>query len=127
MQDSPLYDVQQICDLKEMLAASVERFGDNSAFLRKQAPSSAYEPVSFRQFQSDVNAFGTAVASFSAGLRLHPIRNLFRARWSYLVQHPVGRIANAIGQCIGVRPQSLPMSPPKLLKLIDEHKARNGG
>ena len=41
---------------------------------------------------------GTAVASFSAGLRLHLIRNLFRARWSYLVQHPVGRIANAIGQ-----------------------------
>ena len=36
-------------------------------------------------------------------------------------------IANAIGQCIGVRPQSLPMSPPKLLKLIDEHKAKNGG
>ena len=36
-------------------------------------------------------------------------------------------IANAIGQCIGVRPQSLPMSPPKLLKLIDDHKAKNGG
>ena len=36
-------------------------------------------------------------------------------------------IANAIGQCIGVRPQSLPMSPPKVLKLIDEHKAKNGG
>jgi CO/xanthine dehydrogenase Mo-binding subunit len=36
-------------------------------------------------------------------------------------------IANAIGKCIGVRPQSLPMSPPKLLKLIDEHKAKNGG
>ena len=36
-------------------------------------------------------------------------------------------IANAIGQVIGVRPQSLPMSPPKLLKLIDEHRAKNGG
>ena len=41
---------------------------------------------------------GGAVASFSAGLRLQLIRNLFRARWSYLVQHPVGLIANAIGQ-----------------------------
>jgi ATP-binding cassette subfamily C protein len=41
---------------------------------------------------------GGAVASFSAGLRLQLIRNLFRARWSYLVQHPVGQIANAIGQ-----------------------------
>jgi CO/xanthine dehydrogenase Mo-binding subunit len=36
-------------------------------------------------------------------------------------------IANAIGQVIGVRPQSLPMSPPKILKLIEEHKAKNGG
>ena len=61
MQDIPLYDVRRICDLKDMLAASVERFGDNPAFLRKQDPSSAYEPVSFRQFQSDVNAFGTAL------------------------------------------------------------------
>jgi ATP-binding cassette subfamily C protein len=41
---------------------------------------------------------GTAIANFSAGLRLQVIRNLFRARWSYLVQHPVGQIANAIGQ-----------------------------
>jgi CO/xanthine dehydrogenase Mo-binding subunit len=36
-------------------------------------------------------------------------------------------IANAIGQCIGVRPRSLPMSPPKLLKLIEEARARKGG
>ncbi|MCC6887595.1 MAG: xanthine dehydrogenase family protein molybdopterin-binding subunit [Hyphomicrobiales bacterium] len=37
-------------------------------------------------------------------------------------------IANAVGQCIGVRPQSLPMSPPKILKLIEEQrKAKPGG
>jgi CO/xanthine dehydrogenase Mo-binding subunit len=36
-------------------------------------------------------------------------------------------IANAIGACIGVRPQSLPMSPPKILKLIGEAKAKNVG
>ena len=28
-------------------------------------------------------------------------------------------IANAIGDAIGVRPTSLPMSPPKLLELMD--------
>jgi ATP-binding cassette subfamily C protein len=41
---------------------------------------------------------GTAIAGFSARLRLEIIRNLFRARWSYLVRHPVGHIANALGQ-----------------------------
>ena len=32
-------------------------------------------------------------------------------------------IANAIGKAIGVRPQSLPMSPPRILKLIKERDA----
>jgi CO/xanthine dehydrogenase Mo-binding subunit len=32
-------------------------------------------------------------------------------------------IANAIGAAIGVRPRSLPMSPPKILKLIEEARA----
>jgi CO/xanthine dehydrogenase Mo-binding subunit len=36
-------------------------------------------------------------------------------------------IANAIGNAIGIRPQSLPMSPPRLLKLIEEKRAREGG
>jgi CO/xanthine dehydrogenase Mo-binding subunit len=31
-------------------------------------------------------------------------------------------IANAIGNATGVRPRSLPMSPPRLLKLLDEAK-----
>jgi hypothetical protein len=32
-------------------------------------------------------------------------------------------IANAIGEATGVRPTSVPMSPPKLLKLLEEAKA----
>jgi CO/xanthine dehydrogenase Mo-binding subunit len=35
-------------------------------------------------------------------------------------------IANAIGAAIGVRPRSLPMSPPKILKLIEEARAGRG-
>ncbi|HSO61929.1 MAG TPA: AMP-binding protein [Desulfobacterales bacterium] len=61
MKDTPLYDVRRISDLKEMLAGSVAEFGDAAAFLRKKDPAAAYEPVSFRQFQSDVDAFGTAL------------------------------------------------------------------
>lgn len=33
-------------------------------------------------------------------------------------------IANAIGEVIGIRPRSLPMSPPKVLKLIEEAQAK---
>ena len=32
-------------------------------------------------------------------------------------------IANAIGDAIGIRPRSLPMSPPRLLKLMDDARA----
>lgn len=61
MKEIPLYDVRRIRDLKDMLAGSVAEFGDQPAFLRKKNPAAAYEPVSFRQFQSDVNGFGTAL------------------------------------------------------------------
>jgi ATP-binding cassette subfamily C protein len=37
-----------------------------------------------------------AIADFSSGLRSRLIATLFRANWSYLVQHPIGRIANSI-------------------------------
>jgi CO/xanthine dehydrogenase Mo-binding subunit len=36
-------------------------------------------------------------------------------------------IANAIGAATGVRPLALPMSPPRLLKLLDEADARGAG
>ena len=36
-------------------------------------------------------------------------------------------IANAIGRCIGIRPQALPMSPPRILKLIEEARAQGLG
>ena len=43
-----------------------------------------------------------ALAEFTSGLRSRLIRNLFRANWSYLVQHSVGRMANLIsGQASG--------------------------
>ena len=36
-------------------------------------------------------------------------------------------VANAIGAAIGIRPQSLPMSPPKVLKLIEEAEEKGIG
>ena len=43
------------------------------------------------------------------------------------VMPTMAAIANAIGDAIGIRPRSLPMSPPKLLKLIEEAHAKNTG
>lgn len=61
MKTSPPYKVRPISDLREMLSGSAAVFGDRPAFLRKKAPFADYEPVSYRRFQSDVDALGTAL------------------------------------------------------------------
>jgi ATP-binding cassette, subfamily C, bacterial len=39
---------------------------------------------------------GSAVARVSTGLRMRLLVDLMRARWSYFVAQPVGRVANAV-------------------------------
>src|SRR5205085_1870314 len=87
----------------------------------------SFEPLSIAQIAAKTMASHGAIAGHSEmnvtgagpGFGLHV--------GEVPVVPTMAAIANAIGQCIGVRPQSLPMSPPKILKLIDEHKAKNGG
>ena len=52
----------------------------------------------------------------------HPLRVMTQCHTSHdqrAVVPTMAAIGNAIGDAIGVRPQSLPMSPPKLLELIE--------
>ena len=53
--------VRPIKDLKDMLNSSVELYGDKAAFLSKPKGGTAYEPISYKQFKSDVDAMGTAL------------------------------------------------------------------
>jgi CO/xanthine dehydrogenase Mo-binding subunit len=39
----------------------------------------------------------------------------------------LGAIANAVADAIGIRPYELPMSPPRLLKLIEQAQQGKGG
>lgn len=57
----PLYEVDNITNLRMMLDNSAEKFGDRPAFLRKQNPNSKYEPVSFTQYRYDVESFSSAL------------------------------------------------------------------
>jgi len=57
--ERPLYEVEKIRDIKEMLNKSVEKFGPKAAFLSKV--NGKYEPISYNQFGADVNAMGTAL------------------------------------------------------------------
>ena len=61
MKNIPLYPVETIHDLKEMLQKSADTFGEKPAFLKKDVLGGPYIPVSFRQYKNDVDALGTAL------------------------------------------------------------------
>ena len=54
-----LYSVSNICDLKEMLNNSKEKFGKNPAFLHKEKKGGKYKEINYITFKDDVDALGT--------------------------------------------------------------------
>jgi long-chain acyl-CoA synthetase len=56
-----LYAVRPIKDLKDMLESSAAIYGNKAAFLAKSKDKPDYYPISYSQYLSDVNAFGTAL------------------------------------------------------------------
>ncbi len=63
MKNIPLYDVREIKDLKDMINSSCEQFADRTAFLVKTEEGGAYQPVTYKKFKEDIDAFGTALMS----------------------------------------------------------------
>lgn len=61
MKNRELNKVRPIKDLKDMLNSSVELYGDKAAFLSKPKGETAYTPISYKQFKSDVDAMGTVL------------------------------------------------------------------
>jgi CO/xanthine dehydrogenase Mo-binding subunit len=65
---------------------------------------------------SDVPMIGTEIVEVANPRHPYGLRGVGEVP----VVPTMAAIANAIGAATGVRPQSLPMSPPRLLKLLDE-------
>ncbi|NLP13574.1 MAG: long-chain fatty acid--CoA ligase, partial [Clostridium sp.] len=61
MKNSDLYEVRPIKDLKDMLDSSVKLFGEKAAFLSKPKGQADYAAITYKQYKSDVDAFGTAL------------------------------------------------------------------
>lgn len=53
------YPVKKFSNLKDLVNASAERFGERTLFMQKE--NDVYKKYSFRQYLHDVNAFGTAL------------------------------------------------------------------
>jgi long-chain acyl-CoA synthetase len=61
----PLYEVEPLCDLKELLNRTAEKYGDRTAFIYERKGETIQ--VSYRQFKSDVEALGTTL--FNMGIK----------------------------------------------------------
>jgi long-chain acyl-CoA synthetase len=108
MKNGPLYDVKKITDLRDMLKQSVSIYGDKPAFLIKdrwaarrkvdeEATGQAaggegvserilpYLPVSYKQFDRDVDAFGTRLKML--GLQEPKVAILAETRYEWYVTY----------------------------------------
>lgn len=93
-----LYDVRKIMDLKDMLNTSTELFGDKAAFLVKKAGISEYQPISYKQFKSDVDAFGTALINL--GLKDKNIAVIGENRYEWCVSYLA--VVNGVGVVVPI-------------------------
>lgn len=64
-QNYPLYEVEPVNDLKELVDLAAEKYGDHPAFTFERDKEIVH--ISYRQFKSDVDALGTAL--FNMGIK----------------------------------------------------------
>ncbi len=82
MKNIPLYEVREIKNIKDMLESSASIYKDRAAFLSKKTLNDPYQEISYNQFFTDVNAFGTALISFGYKGRNIVVIGENRYEWS---------------------------------------------
>ncbi|NLI57233.1 MAG: AMP-binding protein [Clostridium sp.] len=85
MKNRELNKVRPIKDLKDMLNSSVELYGDKAAFLSKPKGETAYTPISYKQFKSDVDAMGTVLIDL--GLKNKKIALIGENRYEWSISY----------------------------------------
>jgi len=53
------YPVRPLSDLREMINKSAELYKDSAAYLQKDKPGGTFQPVSYKRFKDEMEAFGT--------------------------------------------------------------------
>lgn len=116
MEYNNLYTVRPINDLKEMLESSVALYGSKAAFLAKSKDRPDYYPISYNQYLSDVNAFGTALISM--GLKDGKIALIGENRYEWSVSY-LG-VVNGTGTIV---PLDKELPAHEIESLIERSKA----
>ena len=93
MKNIPLYDVRKIRSIKEVLVTSSELFSDRTAFLQKFKGNDKFEPITFKQFKTEVDALGTALIDI--GLKGGRIAIISENRYDWVVSYMA--VVNGVG------------------------------
>jgi len=105
-----LYDVRRISDLRDMLAQSCKRFGENSAFLVKE--NSCYRGISYRAFGTEVSALGTVLISM--GLKDGYVAVLSENRYEWCATYL--SVANGVGTIVPIDKELPPEEIENLIR-----------
>jgi long-chain acyl-CoA synthetase len=116
MKNSDLYEVRPIKDLKDMLDSSVKLFGEKAAFLSKPKGQADYAAITYKQYKSDVDAFGTALMSL--GLKDGKIALIGENRYEWSISYLA--VVNGTGVIV---PLDKELPPNEIELLLERSKA----
>jgi len=116
MKNGKLYEVRPIRDLKDMLESSVKLFGEKAAFLSKPKGQADYVPITYKQYKSDVDAFGTALMNL--GLKGRKIALIGENRYEWSISYLA--VVNGTGVIV---PLDKELPPNEIELLLDRSKA----
>lgn len=85
MKNIPLYEVRKVKSIKDVLVSSAALFSDRTAFLYKRKGSDKYEPATFKQFKTEVDALGTSLIDL--GLKGGRIAIISENRYEWSVSY----------------------------------------
>jgi long-chain acyl-CoA synthetase len=81
----PQYEQRKIRDIKDMVISSIEIYKDKPAFWVKQKGKDGYQPISYNQLKTDMNALGTALIDI--GLKGKKIAVIGENRYEWAVSY----------------------------------------
>ncbi|NMB98177.1 MAG: AMP-binding protein [Clostridiaceae bacterium] len=85
MDKLPSYERRNVKDLKDMVVSSIEIYKDKPAFWVKQKGKHGYQPISYNQLRTDMNALGTALIDI--GLKGKRIAIIGENRYEWAVSY----------------------------------------
>lgn len=78
----PLFDIQPITDLRQLLRQAVEHYAGNPLFMDRKSPDAPFFNISYQQFYDDVCAFGTALLDLGLKDRKIAVIGAHSYEWS---------------------------------------------